>query len=498
MLAKIFDKTKINIIKVILLIAFLVYLFFIGNHFLTTSTMVNIAEITKDILSGDLLLSKWDLSYSSNLFTQVFFFIIPVMFCGVSLKAISISLFLIVAATIFTGALLLKDNIKEITFKDIILYICLFGCNLVALKTLQYNGACLPFVFLVFLFANKFLKTENNKYLIYSSVIGAFLAFGDIFSVLICFAPIILYCLISIFFKEHPIKYIKLLLFTIISLLLGVFLYSQYLHFNSSGAMYQWFTTKTFIDDYTNIANITNTTVFIKRFSEIQDMSFFAEYLFSSIVLEYIFRTILTLIGIVVIFKNVINVCRNKDENDDIISFCLSGAILLIIFLSLFLEANLREYAYYTYAIIPVGIALIIMRQYNCFNKLNLFQYSTLFIITALMFIAYCPKDFKQEIALSKYPIINKILLQKDLQFGYGNYEDSAILSILSDGKINIAPIINNLPYNALLKKNYFDEDHEFYLISLYELDEYEKLLIGKSFYKITVDNSIITVLNNK
>ena len=492
------DKNKLNIIKIVLLIIFLIYMYFLGNHFTVTSTMVSIAEITKDILGGDLLLSKWDLSYSSNLFTQVVFYFFPVLFCGVTLKAIYISLFLIVISSIFTGALLLKDTIKDISFKDIVLYICLYGFGLVAIQMVQFNGACLPFVFLVLLFINKYLKTENNKYLIYASLISVFLVFGDIFSLVICFVPIILYTLFSVFYKEHPQKYLKLLAAMIISVLTGIFLYAQYVHYNLSGAIYQWFATKTFIDDYSSIANITNGTVFLRRFFEVQNMHFFTEYIFSSRVFMYAFRTIVTIAGLVIAVKNFINVCRNNDEKEDFISFSLSTAILLIIIISQFLEANLREYAFYTYAILPIAISIIIMRGTNCFSKLNLFQYSALFLLSVSMFIIFCPKDFRQELNSSKYPLINRILLKRNLHVGYGDYEDSAILSLLSNGKIIVAPIINNLPYNALLKKTYFDTEHQFYLINLYEQDEYEKMLIGQSFYKITVDNTIITVLNNR
>ena len=140
------------------------------------------------------------------------------------------------------------------------------------------------------------------------------------------------------------------------------------------------------------------------------------------------------------------------------------------------------------------------MRAADCFKALSLFQYSVLFVISAVMFITFCPKDFRQELKTSKYPLINKILLEKNLKYGYGNYEDSAIVSIIANGKVTISPIINNLPYNALLKKSYGvdDRNNQFFLIILYDIDEYEKMLIGKSFYKITVDNSIITVLNNR
>ena len=421
MLPKTFDKNILNIIKVILLVAFLIYLYFIGNHFIISSTMVSIAEITKDILSGDLFISEWNLSYSSNLFTQVVFYILPVLFCGVSIKAIHISLFLIMVSTIATGALLLKDTIKDIDFKDVTLYICLCGFGLVALQAIQFNGACIPFVFLILLFTNKYLKTENKKYLIYTSLLSIFLVFGDIFSLVICFAPIILYSFFSIFYKEKPQKYIKLIVTMIISVLTGILLYTQYIHYNTSGTMYQWFTTKTFIDDYTNIDSITNLNVFIRRFSEVQNMNFFSEYIVSTPVFLYIFRTIVTLTGLILAIKNILNVCKNNDEKEDIISFSLSSSILFIILFSLFLEANLREYAYYIYAILPIAMSILIMRTTNCFSKLSLFQYSILFLISAVIFVSFCPKDFKNDLKTSKYPIINKILLEKNLTLGYGN-----------------------------------------------------------------------------
>ena len=492
------DKKKIIILKAVLLLVFLVYLFFLGKSFIVNATMVNIAETAQDLLKGDFLLSKWDLSYSSNLFSQIFYYLIPVHLFGVSSKAIAISIFLIAIATIVTGSLLLKDNPKDITFQDVLLLICFFGLGNYALQALQLNGASLPFVFLTLFFANKYLQTEKYQYLIITSLLNIFLVFGDIFSLVICIFPMMLYCFLSIFHKEHPVKYIRLLLTILLSTVFGVFLYTQYLHFNKSGAMYQWFASKSFIDDYINESNMSNVVIFIKSFTFIQNMNFFDDYIFSPHVIMYIFRTIISLIGLVLMAKIIFNVTTNKEEdNNDIILFSISSALIFTIFFGIFVEANFLEYVNQIFAIIPIGIAILIMRANKCFINLDKFQYYSIFLLSAFILITFCNKKLDEQIKESKYPLIAEILEARKLEFGYSNYEDAAVLNLLSKGKLKIAPILKEVPFNAILKKDYFSQEAQFYLVNIDETENYRKLIDESKTNTITVDDTIITVYKN-
>ncbi len=383
-------KIKFGFIIHIFLFCLISLLFFINLNLNITPNMVNIANMTQDLLQGDVFLKTWDLSYCSNLFTQIFYYLIPVKLFGNSSLAILSAVFLVFITTIYSGIILIKDNYQEIQFIDILLFICFCGMGSSFLNFIAINASYIPFIFLILFFTNKYLNTDNEKNLIFVSIISIFLAFGDIFSVVLCFIPIISYCLIKIFHalsnpENNPKKYYKLISIIILSAGLGFSLYLQYISFNGSPQIYGWLHSKYFIDIYSNEGTISYLPIITQYFLNIQNVNFSGNNIFSLNTVLYFCRIIITLSGLVFVIKNICNTASNKNEHNNFISFTLSlGLIFLFIFIFL-IDSKPNEYIEQILSVIPFSIALILLRYSNCFKELSQLQKNILLWILIIV-----------------------------------------------------------------------------------------------------------------
>ena len=108
----------------------------------TNSDIFNFLLEAKDILSGNIFLNNWYLT--GLLFgNDLIYYIIGVLFFGVTTKGYQVSIFLIYITFIIVSIFLLKIKNKNITWKKVLVFLLLVGIpnKLVILNYMTHAGS---------------------------------------------------------------------------------------------------------------------------------------------------------------------------------------------------------------------------------------------------------------------------------------------------------------------------------------------------------------------
>lgn len=394
-----FKLNIISIIKYIFLFCFISYFFISIYKFGFTVNMLNITAMTQDFINNDWFLRNWDLSYCSSLFTHIFYYFAPVKIFGTTNAAITTAVLSIFFLSIVSGILLIKDNVKDITISDILLFVCFLSISKPFFELIMTNGAYIPFVFLILYFSNKFLQSERKIDLILASILSFFLVFGDVLSIVLCIIPITVYCLISIFYNSDSYrKYLKLLIAIIFASIAGIFIYSQYVNLNGNSLFYGYLSSQHFLSNFSNSGEFKDISLIIKFFLDFQNANFIHKNLFSGNSIFCLYKLIIISSAIIMSLKNTHSTFCNKKEANDFISFALSFGLICIFFFTFLADMPKILSAEHFFVFIPFSMAIIILRYTNCFKNLFPFRKNIILITSMIIVLLFLNWNVKEHL----------------------------------------------------------------------------------------------------
>lgn len=378
----------------ILFFVYLIYVLFLFHNYTPMLEQYQVANLTKEILSGNFFLKRYNVGQCPELFCSFIFYFLPVKIFGATAKAILCAAFLIITSSALTAVLLVKNNIKRLRTKEFLMFICFVGLMYVLFIHIGLYGAFLPFVFLALFFMNRFILTKKHHYLIIATLLGTFLVFGKVISVTFYILPLIIYSIVKIFYNDRPLLFFKVLISSVISFLSGLLIYYLYIKFNGCSGLYSSIASKRYVDFYTGNELLKIVWIYsIKSLMIIQNNFFFSEPIISYKTIMYFYRSIITLIGIVLSIKIFAKTFFGKIRGD-FVSYILScGLIVFLIFMT---SIQYDSFVLFEHCnvLIPFAFALIIMRYKNLSQFFNIYQYRTLIGIQLFIYFLYTCNEF--------------------------------------------------------------------------------------------------------
>lgn len=465
------------LLSFVFLLLFGVLYYFYAN--LINSDRANVILEADDILHGNYLLRNWYSTGVSFLTTEIPFFLFSVKLFGINAHSTTFACTLLFFMCYFISSLLIKDKLRELSVMNIVLFILLCGISPIFTDLAYGHCGCFVYGFIIYFFSNKYLLSKNKLYLLPVFIFTALAVFGDILILTFVVFPILIY----IFFKflnvsanksKNDIRPLVVLCSTLIfSVGTGFFVFYTYLRLS-------------------NIIYNEIPACFVHWIHIIFENAILLSYQIPNLFCINIFNhnlsnifSLLSCLRLIIIFLcfylMYLNIKKNiLNQNPDFISSCFSYAIIIQIILLVMTTYTVDVFTARYIAFMPFCAAVLIMRQYNCFDALDKKQILIMFLgLTLSLGNAFNTKIY--DLIDWEKRVLFYFLDNKDLHYGINNdYWGSSIVTILSDNSIKLRTIRldeNNqvIPNEWFDKKDWFYEPVEFVVLNP-AIDNYSKL----------------------
>ncbi|HBG66667.1 MAG TPA: hypothetical protein DDW78_09380 [Treponema sp.] len=432
----------------------------LSRHLQPNSDKANHMYEALDISRGNLFLKGWNIPDSTFLTTDLPFYVIGIIFGGLSntgwiiangLMVSSICLIAFFAA--FHGQEALLDK-KQRSVKAVLAILLLAIPSFAYMHDLSIHIGALCYSFLCFLLADSYLRGKKKTPLIAAGILACLGAWGDMLFVLHGAIPLCIYCALHALRREEEDwkTYVTVLLYIVISVLAGRILNHFYY----------------IIGNITKTAYIANAQfVRPERWVEnflglIGGLFSYQHILIGEIPALFNIRHAVTFANLFLAMAGACLCCTTiirflRDREKDRLSSLLSiGIVVLVCFHT---ATNQTTVWYMNF--IPVALHVLVLRNFSLFINDKLFRRhaaaALLFLCTSISFMAKVYIIARDPVP--GQPHIVSTLKEHGLSSGYAGFWDASNNSVFSKDSIHIRHVIFDQNKQRIVKRIYFNKN---------------------------------------
>mgnify|MGYP007081494361 CR=1 FL=1 len=426
------DKIAVKLLKIVFVIASAVAaVLFIGAEIMKLPMNSDSACMmleARDILSGNIFLSDWNLTGISFITTDLPWYILGTAVFGVGLNAFRLSVFLMY---IFMAVCALLPVIYKA--EDKFLSYCIFlGLGAIptvyALSNAFVHTAGFALSFLLIFAVQLYNDNPKKSRLAFIIALCALAVCGDRSSLAVAVVPLIAVSLCGGVNKPKAVS-LGLISGSAIGFLIEkIFLAPGGAELNSLS--------RTSFAVFSDITS--NIRIYIDYFLRLVNSRFFGKELFTLKTGVFALKIIIVLFAFYAIFLSLRSLVR-KEESD--IAISALGIGFLLISLMLFLTTMNSDLTSGRYiAFLPFLLAVTVARTIDISPPKGLFNYAlcVLFVLLAVANIMPHGSSFSPE---NTYSRLSEFLLDEGLTEGYGAFWDSTVVDAYSGGAVHISPV---------------------------------------------------------
>lgn len=455
-----------------------------------------------DILSGNFFLNDWHLTGVTFFTTDLIYFEIAKLLCGVRYRAIYVAsglkfLSIVVTAYYVTMKGCCKDQKLK---KGLFLFLAAVPCMSYMIDSRVHAGAvCLTFFsFCVVYDILNNLDQNDRKLLgkwkyILLAVVTASGAIGDMLAVIEGTIPILFLCLFQLLIRDgwhRGSKYVKVTVAAIIGIFTGMIW--DWLYFWISSANKNSYIGKKL---FTELSAWTEKVVsFVNYILEMCAADFTGTQIADIWNFPKFVNAVIVIAGFVFIIIFIRKIIIKEDKEVDEISVLLTVSIVMS-FLA-FVLTDMAEKRYI--ALVPYAVVAIVIR--NCSQIIEYFnnRKTGVIIIVIAAILSFAGKI--KEISAYQYPQSNiedykliTFLKEHDLHYGYASFWNASKITVLSGKEINVRHIMHSgetenglSKFEWFCKNEWYEENTNFVLINNEEGTDGEDDIFGVSKKRAT------------
>lgn len=465
--------------KICFFCAYAVFAMWLFRFFGINSDQANHLLQADDILSGNFFLSDWNLTGVTFLTTDLVYFEIARIFCGVSYRAIYVAnglkIFSIFVAAYYSA---MNDCFKDRKLKEIIFFLVAGIPCMNYIVHLQVHTGAVFLSFCILNFAYKIIKSSNaadqkkKYYYVGICMFAAFGSIGDMLAVIEGVIPVFIFSIYQLLMikdrDQHEIvKYIKL----ITALLAGVLISVVWnkLYFWIGGANKNSYVTDQLFTDSSQWMEKLDS--FIKCILDMNMANFTGVKIAD-------FWNLLKFVNVVFIFVGFIFICRilwlmmQKEHGQvDALSAMLTLSVIMLFAAFLLTDMSLARYITF----IPLAVVVIVIR--NCgwvIDGVGNRKFCISIMLSAAL-VSFAGKV--HEMSMYQYPQSNKddyelisFLNSHDLHYGYASFWNASKITVLSGKSVNIRHVVQSggtfEMFSWFNKNEWYQEDTRFVVIN--------------------------------
>lgn len=474
-------KQKTYIAKVIGIIAVAVviyaYIRYAVNCFRIMpidSDYSNLILEASDILHGNFLMNGWTQTGISFFTTDMIYYVFAVAIKGISQETYWIASALMFVCAFFCGYILLSCGQKEKRWQEALIYIGLcaipseLGVNLLRAHTGAY-----VWTFVAFALIYKILEKNKGKRVdyIFLTVLTMLGCVGDSLAIIVLVIPVLLYCCRDLLSNSClKIKKESFVTGAVVSGVVLSFIWEK-IYYAVGTADKNSFLEEKIFENFEDVPR--KALVYLHSVMGLNGADFSMQHLLSVNTFFYFAKTVMVIISFGIIIYNIVNFVKKKQK--DVISELLSIGFVLISIVFIITTVSVNIYSARYIGVCPIIFSILIVRFMRQKNML-MFRFANRKCVLEPFAVIICVAFFLNNIfafidkeqAVPEQARIVQTLENEKLTCGYGNFWDSSITTVLSNGKVRIRPISieqNANKFRWASKDNWFDEKAQFLII---------------------------------
>lgn len=486
-----------SIIKLFALVAYIAFISWRISCVGVDSDKANHLLQADDILNGNFFMKDWNLTGITFFTTDLVYYEIARLFCGVSEQAICLAGGLMIVSIILISFYASMRNCRENKHLKIVLFWLLAGipCYNYLVSSRVHSGAVFLSL-LCFCIVFEIIKTKsgNEKQIIYKYIMLLILVFlgvfGDFLFVIEMVMPVILLCIYRLLMVQNKYeekKYVQLMI-AVCAGVCGAFIFEK-IFFLIGGA-----NKNSYISNQLFTSSLEWRNKIDSFISCILDMNYAN---FSGIQIADVWNLFKIINMAIVLFSSVHIFCilwrfiKEKNAESDTLSVLM--AISVVFSFAAYLFTDMAQARYIT--IIPMTGIVIVVRNYDDLIAHVRNKRLCNWILIAVAIISFSGKineitrlDDSQNNS-ADYELV-AFLSEHDLHYGYASFWNASKMTVLSNKNINIRHIKENNGmfgmYNWFNKNEWYRENTNFVLIDNSDEANGENDLFGVSETNIT------------
>ena len=424
-----------------------------------------------DVLGGNIFRQGWTLTGVSFLTTDIVFFIIGVLFAGISKQSYNISCSLMVLTLLLTLMPLVKEKFKEnYSFAWLQFLTLAVVFSRYSLSVLRSHSGAFIICFIVLGLTNYMYKEmgsdlkQNIVCALGYILIVSLAAFSDPIVLIVTAAPVCIWSFIARIKKEiNDTAFLSIVLVNLSSLLLSIAMDHFYYMFGcnkNSFLEYQSLTSIDLIGD--------KVCLYVKCLLMMIDSSFDMNEYKQVRLLFYPFSMAIIVVFFCFIVFNFAKFICGKEY--DYLTVVLGGGFVLISFAFIFstVSIDINSARYFCY--FPMLLAIVFLR--NVFNlPRNGKAYYLVMLLVFIVAIGKCISVVNDsKIDSPPQQGLAEVLKSNDLHCGYASYWNASATTLYSDNEVRVRAVTfgddNLYFYNWFSNSAWYEEESNFIVTS--------------------------------
>ena len=423
-----------------------------------------------DVLNGNIFRQGWTLTGVSFLTTDIVFFIIGVLFAGISNHSYIISCSLMVLALMMTLIPLVKEKFKENYLFALLQLLTLAAVfSRYSLSVLRAHSGAFIICFIVLGLTNYIYKKknlnlkQNTVYALVYILIVALAAFGDPLVLIVTVAPVCIWSFIARIRKEiNNTAFLSIVIVNLSSFLLSIAMDHFYFMFGCNKNSFLEYQSLTSIDLIGE-----KLCLYFKCLLMMIDSSFDMNEYKPVRLLFYPFSMAIIIVFFCFIVFNFAKFICGKEY--DYLTVVLGGGFVLISFAFIFttvsIDINSARYICY----FPMLLAIVFLR--NVFNLQR--KGKAYYLIMLLVFFVAIGKCISlvndSKIDSPPQQGLAEVLKSNDLHCGYASYWNASATTLFSDNEVRVRAVTFDddlYIFNWFYNSAWYEEEANFVVTS--------------------------------
>lgn len=473
------ERNSIKMKKICFFCVYAVFTIWLFRFFEINSDLANHLLQADDILTGNFFLSDWNLTGITFLTTDLIYYEIGRIFCGVSYRAIYVANGLkIFSIFVVAYGSVMKDCVEDRKLKEIIFILAAgIPCMNYMVQLQVHTGAVfLSFCILNLAYATIKSSDAADKKMTYYSA-GLFMlamlgTIGDMLVVVEGVIPVLIFSMYQLLMVKdsdnHEImKYIKLIAALLAGVLAAV-LWDKFYFWIGGANKNSYVTNKLFTDSSQWMSKLNSFIAYILD----MNMANFTGVKIAD------FWNLLKFANVVFIFVGLIFMCRilwlmmkKKYEQVDALSSMLTFSIMMLFAAFLFTDMSEARYI----SMIPLAVIVIVVR--NCSWVMDAVENRKFCISIVLTVVLISFTGKVHEMSGYQYPQSNRddyelisFLDSHDLHYGYASFWNASKITVFSGKRVNVRHVVQSGDkfemFNWFNKNEWYHENTRFVLIN--------------------------------
>ena len=435
-----------------------------------------------DILHGDIFLHDWFQTGVSFFTTQIPFFVLGVLFFGVSENAYifaSVATYFVLA--IFSLLLIKhkKNNLLNILILMVfVLFPSVFTMNVSRAHTVAFAFGFLIIFLFVFLKEKNLIpygkktitaKTQTLAFASLYIIILALSTMGDPIVLMVTLIPLCIWTIISWIIKETETGQMLFNLFiNVAGMTLGLLLDKFY--YLIGGAEKNAILNQVGFVNFYEIPN--KLIVYFSGILKMLNADFQNQVVLTFKTMLVLFGILAIILFLVLIFYNIVSFIAKKKYDCITVILGFGFLILSLAFIFTNISSDLETLRYICY--FPTILAIVFIRNFTCGNR----RLYGLLIFVLLILLCGNIINLKDTVATDKeeHKSLAKFLENNNLKTGYAAFWHASIITVLSKEKVKVRAIEveNNkvLACNWYCKKTWYEQYADFVIIKEEDIKE--------------------------